>query len=76
LKFKPQRKLNFAVFLDIPLNIINLLKVNVAWQPRLKGNRDSFVFNLVIQALLHVWIENEKVSLRQRSEDTIDGIID
>jgi hypothetical protein len=76
LKFKPQWKLNFAVFLDIPLNIINLLKVNVAWQARLKGYGDSFVINLVIQALVHVWIENEKLSLRERSKDTIDRIID
>jgi hypothetical protein len=76
LKFKPQRKLDFAVFLNIPLNIINLLKVYIAWQARLKGYGDRFVINLVIQTLVHVWIEDEKLSLRERSKDTIDGIID
>lgn len=74
--FKPQWKLNFAVFLDIPLNVINFLKINIARQARFKGNGDSFVINLVVQALVHVWIEDEKLSLRERSEDTIDGIID
>ena len=73
--FESQRQLVLTVLLDFHLNVINFLKVNIAWQARLIGKRHSFILNLVLQVLVHVWIENEKLCIWKNFKDPFDGII-
>jgi hypothetical protein len=73
--FESQRQLVLTVLLDFHLNVINFLKVNIAWQARLIGKRRNLILNLVLQTLVHVWIENEKLCMRKSFKDPFDGII-
>ena len=73
--FESQRQLVLTVLLDFHLNVINFLKVNIAWQARLIGKRRNLILNLVLQTLVHVWIENEKLCMWKSFKDPFDGII-